>query len=340
MSDTTIQDAGEKLGGAVKDDWAGRSPAEKKTRAEPMRKRRPPRQRPPLPKRPRLERLERAGPSFRDTEHVSPDDIIEMFAVRGIEFGNWMTPAERQLSVDLCYDALWDLSGVLGVDPHMIGRARLGIGFGSRGRGKQGPVAAAAHYEPNRVVINLTRFAGDGSLAHEMGHMFEHSLAGFEFKPDTGTGRRKVKHGSFPSTSWVGYWKEGEKRQKLLDGPLDAAFCRVLDVIMKAEPDKPGPWRSTNYHRQARSLGKYWEAPLEMFARAFEAYVYDWLTERGRVSQYLVHGVEGERFDRGFRGNPYPTGEERTRINAAMAKLIEAWRTAEKFNQPKETEHV
>jgi hypothetical protein len=326
MSDTTIQDAGEKLGGAVKDDWAGRSVAEKKTRAEPMRKRRPQRQRPPLPKRPRLERLQRTGPQVRDTEHVTPGELIEMFSIRGVEFGNWMKPDERQASVDLCYDALWDLAGVLGLDPHMIGRARLGIGFGSRGRGKQGAVAAAAHYEPNRVVINLTRFAGDGSLAHEMGHMFEHSLTGFEFKPDTGAGRRRRKHRSFASSAWVGYWKEGEQRPELIAGPVGAAFLRCLDVIMKAEPDKPGPWRSTNYHRQARSLGKYWEAPLEMFARAFEAYVYDWLAERSRVSQYLVHGVEGDRFATGFRGNPYPIGEERLRINAVMADLIEVWR--------------
>jgi hypothetical protein len=67
-----------------------------------------------------------------------------------------------------------------------------------------------------------------------------------------------------------------------------------------------------------------------MFARAFEAYVYDWLKERGRRNDYLVHGVGAEQFadSSKYRGNPYPTGEERQRINAAMARLIEVWREA------------
>jgi len=168
---------------------------------------------------------------------------------------------------------------------------------------------------------------GDGSLAHEMGHMFEHSLVGFSFKPSDGsTGRKKRSHGSFPSTSWVGFWKTSERPKLLEDERLDAAFWRVLDAIMRADPDQTGPWRSSSYYSNASRLGKYWSAPLEMFARAFECYVYDWLQEHGRISEYLVHGVEGDRFERGFRGNPYLTGEERQRINAAMAELIEVWR--------------
>jgi len=281
----------------------------------------------PLPVRPKLERLERIGPARRDGLHVAPEAIIKAFAVRGVEFGNWVTPAERQANIDLAYDALHDLAEVLGIRPQDIGRSKLGIGFGSRGRGASGGIAAAAHYEPNRIVINLTRMMGDGSLAHEMGHMFEHSLVGFSFKPSDGsTGRKKRSHGSFPSTSWVGFWKTSERPKLLEDERLDAAFWRVLDAIMRADPDQTGPWRSSSYYSNASRLGKYWSAPLEMFARAFECYVYDWLQEHGRISEYLVHGVEGDRFERGFRGNPYLTGEERQRINAAMAELIEVWR--------------
>ena len=45
---------------------------------------------------------------------------------------------------------------------------RLAIAFGSRGKGR-----ALAHYEPARVVINLTKMKGAGSLAHEWGHAFD-----------------------------------------------------------------------------------------------------------------------------------------------------------------------
>lgn len=48
---------------------------------------------------------------------------------------------------------------------------KLAIAFGSRGRGK-----ALAHYEPGRVVINLTKMKGAGSLAHEWGHAFDDYL--------------------------------------------------------------------------------------------------------------------------------------------------------------------
>ncbi|HXE85885.1 MAG TPA: hypothetical protein VN524_03675, partial [Hyphomicrobiaceae bacterium] len=143
------------------------------------------RQLPPMPQRPRLERLERTGPEHR-TGDVRPEAIIETLGIRGVEFGNWVDGGERQANVNLAFDALHDLVEVLGIKPADIGRGRLGIGFGSRGRGSSGGMAIAAHYEPSRVVINLTRFAGDGSLAHEMGHMFEHGLAGFEFIPEDG----------------------------------------------------------------------------------------------------------------------------------------------------------
>lgn len=48
---------------------------------------------------------------------------------------------------------------------------RLAIAFGARGKG-----AALAHYEPARVVINLTKMRGAGSLAHEWGHAFDDNL--------------------------------------------------------------------------------------------------------------------------------------------------------------------
>ncbi|MCK5606627.1 hypothetical protein KAR91_32295, partial [Candidatus Pacearchaeota archaeon] len=45
--------------------------------------------------------------------------------------------------------------------------------FGARGAGLSG---AAAHYEPDRKVINLTKMNGAGSLAHEWSHAFDDFL--------------------------------------------------------------------------------------------------------------------------------------------------------------------
>lgn len=88
--------------------------------------------------------------------------------------------------------------------------------------------------------------------------------------------------------------------------------------------------KETDFLLGAKNLDRkrsknYWSTDLEMFARAFECWVFDSLAERGIKSDYLVHGVEDFRFsDPKFRGNPYPTGEERAAINRQMSTLMEA----------------
>jgi hypothetical protein len=85
----------------------------------------------------------------------------------------------------------------------------------------------------------------------------------------------------------------------------------------------------TDFYREANKLsGKagadgYWARPTELLARAFEAYVFDKLTAAGHTSEYLVQGVEPDRFAAdGYKGNPYPTGAEREAINAAFDHLF------------------
>lgn len=86
----------------------------------------------------------------------------------------------------------------------------------------------------------------------------------------------------------------------------------------------------SDYSKQASRLcgksGEYWSRPTEMFARAFEAFVFDKMRERDAVSDYLVHGVEEDRYadPEQFKGNPYPTGSERTAFNANISRLVEA----------------
>ncbi len=65
-----------------------------------------------------------------------------------------------------------------------------------------------------------------------------------------------------------------------------------------------------------------------MFARAFESYAFDRLVAMGAKSEYLVHGVEAERYaSPSYRGNPYPSGEERATINKAFDALVAELKT-------------
>ena len=72
------------------------------------------------------------------------------------------------------YDGLLDLADVMGIPPKAISlNGELALAFGARGQGLSG---ARAHYERDKVVINLTKMNGAGSLAHEWFHALDHYL--------------------------------------------------------------------------------------------------------------------------------------------------------------------
>ncbi len=127
----------------------------------------------------------------------------------------------------------------------------------------------------------------------------------------------------------------GLKREELR---VQANAASRVAAQLKEKAEKP-----SKYAADAKKLGGYWERPHEMFARAFESFIEDSLVERGRVSDYLVQGTkplrdlwkktkekEGPSWDRTEVEKkhealePYPQGDERTRINTAMRELVEA----------------
>jgi len=124
--------------------------------------------------RPHLDHLVRSGlPDDRDGRDVKPDDFLEAFGFRACEFGNWLPDIERQDVLNRAFDSLSTLARVLGVEKKFLSLdGSLAVAFGSRGVGK-----FAAHYEPARKVINLTRLNGAGSLAHEFFHALDDHLA-------------------------------------------------------------------------------------------------------------------------------------------------------------------
>ena len=71
--------------------------------------------------RPQLEHIERMGPDLRGNVNVTGDDILEKFAFRGGEFGNWNTDDDRQACLNYVYDALQDLCYCLNVESDFIG---------------------------------------------------------------------------------------------------------------------------------------------------------------------------------------------------------------------------
>ncbi|MDH5511471.1 MAG: hypothetical protein OEZ32_14115, partial [Nitrospinota bacterium] len=332
-----------------------------------------------IPKRPHLDKLDRVGlKDYRNGKDVQGDDLLKTFGFRGIEYGNWVDQAERQKSLNMAYDSLMDLADTLNIPPDAMSlNGKLGLAFGARGRGR-----AAAHYEPVKLVINLTKLSGGGSLAHEWGHALDNYFGEFGAQPKAGKpeylsgGRKKWRSGSMrirPGLSnafskiaeailsarmtaeehiaqeekaieetdrEIDTWsrkieRELSRKVKMVGGAkfikqsrewvaqLERRKARAQDNIEALKSGRLVPKiAESRYSRQAHNLspkpGGYFALPMEMFARAFESYVFDKVAVSGK-SEYLVHGVEEARYEGDeYAGNPYPTGKERSAINEAF----------------------
>lgn len=102
--------------------------------------------------------------------------VKNTFNLREVGYGDedYMKQADRAYHTKALEGALHDLSDALGLDPKSLSfNGRLGVAMGARGRGGK----AAAHYETGRAVINMTKFAGGGFLAHEWGHALDNIIA-------------------------------------------------------------------------------------------------------------------------------------------------------------------
>lgn len=124
---------------------------------------------------PQLAHIRYTGPHYRGVANATGEMFLKNLKFRGGEFGNWLNENDRQASMNMAYDALRNLADLLKIRQEDVSlNGGLAIAFGARGRGGAG--AGAAHYEPMRQVINLTKMSGAGCLAHEWGHALDHAI--------------------------------------------------------------------------------------------------------------------------------------------------------------------
>lgn len=124
---------------------------------------------------PQLQHIRRDGPKYLGVRSANENMFLNELKFRAGEFGNWLSNDDRQANLNFAYEAFRDLARVLQIRPEDVSLDnKLAIAFGARGRG--GANAGAAHYEPDRQVINLTKMSGAGCLAHEWGHGLDHAI--------------------------------------------------------------------------------------------------------------------------------------------------------------------
>ena len=115
----------------------------------------------------------------RAVKVASTEDLKRAFGLRDVQSGNWVLkdPASAKFHVENCAAAFSDLADLFGVPDEQVSmNGRLAMAFGARGAGAAGGKAAKAHYEPVHRVINLTKMAGGGSLAHEWAHALDNMV--------------------------------------------------------------------------------------------------------------------------------------------------------------------
>lgn len=225
---------------------------------------------------------------------VSAEEFMNTFGFRGVEFGNWVNQKERQDRLNFAYDSFKDLANVLNVpDISLSLNGELGFAFGSRGR-----AGAMAHYEPDKVVINLTKKNGSGTIAHEWFHALDNYLAR----------------------------KGGDQKQYLTNNPLryegkelGSAFYSFMKTMRGTEVYKRSKLAD-------RTKGRaYFGKTTELGARAFEVYVIEKLKEQGMKNDYLANLTSIDDINAYHKDlYPYAIGEDIPKITEAMDKIFEA----------------
>jgi len=301
----------------------------------------------------------RAGANYRNGKDVTPEQFVDAFGFRGVEFGNWVgqgkNSRERQGMLNQAYDALMDLSNIVGIPPKAISlNGTLGLGFGSRGRG-----AAAAHFEPDTLAINLTKTRGAGSLGHEWFHALDNyfsRLRGGEVTLRQGMGAQNayresnfITHRPEPmmvhksqrstpitrarlaelrkSNPGSGYlaeenWIVDPNHKQGVRPEVESTFAELV----KALDESPMRERSA---RNDKTENGYWSRALERAARAFENYVIDKMMKRGFHNDYLANVVGEADFARNPDRYPYLLESELEPIAQAFDDLFSTVKTKE-----------
>lgn len=226
-----------------------------------------------IPKERRDENAPRIGVDHRNGADVTPEMFTDAFAFKGVEFGNWVEAGRRQEDLNNAFDALMDLASILDLPSKAMSlNGTLGLAFGARGSGGKNP--AAAHFEPGKVVINLTKRQGRGSLAHEWFHALDNYFARRRAEMRGTYITDNNAPGSSPLNAGV--------RPEMID-----AFSAVKRAIL-----------STDLRKRSENLDKlrsdpYWGTGIEMHARAFESYVIAKLQDQNSSNDYLANVVNG-----------------------------------------------
>ena len=301
---------------------------------------------------------ERAGKDHRKGRDVTAEEFESKFGFRGGEFGKWVgqgkAAQERQFMLNSAYDALMDLSDLLGIPPKAISlEGSLGIAFGSRGSGW-----ASAHFEPSNLVINLTKTRGAGALAHEWFHALDNYFArkrGGEvaFTGDQNAYRRdnfityktaplmvrKDGKGTPLTKERLAEWRKSSPDSKYLSAEnwmedpnhkqgVRAEVEQAFADLVKTLNDSPMLKRARVLDGVKEAEG-YWSRIIEMAARSFENFIQTRMMEQGYHNDFLANVKEAPEVGKNVERYPYLLPSEIAPVADAFKALFDTIQTKE-----------
>lgn len=241
----------------------------------------------------------RVGKEYRPGNTVvTPERFSQEFGFRGVQFGNWVEQGRRAADLNNAYDALLDMVDIIKIPARAVSLdGTLGLAFGARGH-----KGASAHYERDQVVINLTKEHGAGSLAHEWWHALDNYFG-------------RTRGGMFMIT-------DSPLRFEAVRPEMRAAYEQVVKVVR----DTIGP-RSAEMDKTRTK--DYWSTPVEMTARAYEAFIIYKGKQQGYSNDYLANIVDIAGWLGPKEMYPYPLQSEMPAIAAAFDNFFNTLKTQE-----------
>ena len=230
----------------------------------------------------------RVGKEYRpDNTVVKPERFAQEFGFRGVQFGNWVEQKKRAADLNNAYDALLDMVNLINIPARAVSLdGTLGLAFGARGS-----KGAKAHYEPDQVVINLTKEHGAGSLGHEWWHALDNYF-----------GRNR---------SPLSMITTAPNRFENVRPELRRAYENVVQMVRLAIGQRSQEMDKTR-------TKDYWSTPEEMTARAFETYLIFKAKKLGYSNDYLANIVSPQAYLGGPETYPYPLPSEMPAVEAAF----------------------
>lgn len=291
----------------------------------------------------------RNSKDYREGKDITPEEFTERFGFRGVEFGNWVAQgkgsSDRQGMLNRIYDALMDLSEIIGAPPKALSlNGTLGLAIGARGYG-----SASAHFEPSKIVINLTKTKGAGTLAHEWFHALdnyfqnqrgENNIPGMKrfitYQPEPLWVNTKYKMAPI-SRSRLDYllklngtenrlweekdWIKDPDHPKGVRPVVEESMANLVNVLNSA------PMAKRARRTDSGKSKPYWSQIIEIAARSFENYVIADMADKGYHNDFLANVIPVDLFARDAERYPYHTPEEMNEVREAFKKLFNTIKT-------------